>query len=239
VTPLERRCRLLLRAYPGWYRRERAEEMLGTLLEASPAHHRWPSFRDARGLIIGGLRVRGLVVWCLSLLWAGLGALGAGYDFALSAHVPEASYRGIQPWVGESGVIYGAADLGALAWLLLTVPVLIAGLVRLRRRRLRTGPGAVAGTAWASAWVAGLALMAQVGTWQPAAPAVYACSKNLGCSLAGYRHGVVSWGELAVSAGWLALGAAMALILARLMRGRDLCDASSRFPRGTPLTEVQ
>jgi hypothetical protein len=51
---------LLLRAYPGWYRRERAEEMLGTLLEASPPGRSWPSFRDTRGLIIGGLRVRGL-----------------------------------------------------------------------------------------------------------------------------------------------------------------------------------
>jgi hypothetical protein len=110
-------------------------------------------------------------------------------------------------------------------WLLLTIPVLIAGLVRLRRGPLRAGPGAVAGTAWAGAWVAGVALMVQVGTWQPSAPAVYACSKNLGCSLVGYRHAVVSWGELAIFAGWLALGAAMALILARLMRGRDLCDA--------------
>lgn len=230
MTPLERTCRLLLRAYPGWYRRERAEEMLGTLLEASPPGRRWPSFRDARGLVIGGLRVRGVVVWCLSMLWAGLGALGAGYNFILSAHVPEASYLGIQPWVGQSGVIYAAAKLGALAWVLLTIPVLIAGLVRIRRRRLRAEPGAVAGIAWTSAWVAGLALMVQVGTWQPSAPAVLACSKNLGCSLAGYKHAVVSWEELAVLAGWLALGAAMALILARLMRGRigPLPAAASR-----------
>lgn len=229
MTPLERRCRLLLRAYPGWYRRERAEEMLGTLLEACPAHRRWPSFRDMRGLIIGGLRVRGLLVWCLSMLWVVLGALGAGYDFMLSAHVPEASYLGIQPWVGESGAIITAAGLGGVAWVLLTIPVLVAGLVRLYRRRLRAGPRAwVAAVAWAEAWVAGLALMFQVVTWQPSAPAVYACSKNLGCSLVGYRHAVVSWGELAVFAGWLALGAAMALILARPMPGRALSDASSR-----------
>ena len=36
MSPLERHCRWLLRAYPAWYRRDRAEEMLGTLLEASP-----------------------------------------------------------------------------------------------------------------------------------------------------------------------------------------------------------
>jgi hypothetical protein len=129
--------------------------------------------------------------------------------------VPKASYLGIQPWAGESGVIYAAADLGALAWLLLSVPVLIAGLVRIRRSRLRAGPDAAAGTAWTTAWVAGLALMFQVGTWQPPAPAVYACSKNQGCTLAGYRHAVVSWEELAVIAGWLALGAVMAWIIAR------------------------
>lgn len=130
VTPLERRCRLLLRSYPGWYRRDRTEEMLGTLLEASSPGRRWPSFRDTRGLIIGGLRVRGPLTWCLSMLWVGLGALGAGYNFVLSLHVPEASYLGVQPWVGESGVIYTAAGLGALTWVLLTIPVLVVGWVR-------------------------------------------------------------------------------------------------------------
>ena len=36
-----------------------AGEMLGTLLEASRAGQSWPSFRDARALVTGGLRVRG------------------------------------------------------------------------------------------------------------------------------------------------------------------------------------
>jgi hypothetical protein len=58
VTALERCYRWLLRAYPGWYRRERGEEMLGTLLDASAPGQRWPSLRDARALIIGGFRVR-------------------------------------------------------------------------------------------------------------------------------------------------------------------------------------
>ena len=231
MTPLERHCRWLLRAYPAWYRRKRAEEMLGTLLEASAPGRRWPSFHDTRGLIIGGLRVRGVLVWCLSMLWAALGVLGAGYDFMLSLHVPEASYLGVQPWVGESGVIITAAGLGALAWVLLTIPVLVAGLVRLYRRGRRAGPTAgVAAVAWSGAWIAGLVLMYQVGNWHPTAPAIWAgnCNEGQGCSLAGYRHAVVSWGELAVVAGWLALGAAMALILARPMRGLDLSDASSR-----------
>ncbi len=58
MSPLERRCRSLLRAYPRWYRRQRGDEMLATLLEGSRPGQRWPSARDTRALIIGGLRVR-------------------------------------------------------------------------------------------------------------------------------------------------------------------------------------
>jgi hypothetical protein len=58
MSPLERRCRTLLRAYPRWYRRQRGDEMLATLLEASQPGQSWPSARDARALILGGLRVR-------------------------------------------------------------------------------------------------------------------------------------------------------------------------------------
>jgi hypothetical protein len=58
MTPLERRCRWLLRAYPAWYRTGRGDEMLGTLLEASSPDRSWPAARDARALILGGLRTR-------------------------------------------------------------------------------------------------------------------------------------------------------------------------------------
>jgi hypothetical protein len=58
MTALERRCRLLLLAYPARYRRARAEEMLGTLLEATPDDHRWPAWHEGRALAVGGLRVR-------------------------------------------------------------------------------------------------------------------------------------------------------------------------------------
>ena len=58
MSLLERRCRTLLRAYPRWYRRQRGDEMLATLLEASQPGQRWPSARDTRALIMGGLRVR-------------------------------------------------------------------------------------------------------------------------------------------------------------------------------------
>jgi hypothetical protein len=58
VTPLERRSRWLLRAYPAEYRRERAEEMLGTLLETTTDGQTWPRPRDAQALVMGGLRAR-------------------------------------------------------------------------------------------------------------------------------------------------------------------------------------
>lgn len=104
--------------------------MLDTFLEAIPPGRKWPSFRNGRALVIGGLRVRGPVVLCLSILWAALGAAGAGYDFILSTHVPEAHHIGLPSWVGEPLVTYLAGDPGALAWLLLTIPVLVAGLGR-------------------------------------------------------------------------------------------------------------
>jgi hypothetical protein len=75
----------------------------------------------------------------------------------------------------------------------------------------------------------GLALMYQVADWQPSARAVYACSGNQGCVLAGYRNAIVSWEELAVVAGWIALAAAMALILTstRSLRIREIRAISS------------
>ena len=85
MSALEWRCRWLLHAYPAWYRRQRGEEMLGTLMEASPAGRRWPSPRDIRAMLMGGLRVRagqhrrlstpanlrlaGLLGVALALLW--------------------------------------------------------------------------------------------------------------------------------------------------------------------------
>ncbi|HTU75308.1 MAG TPA: hypothetical protein VMG38_17475 [Trebonia sp.] len=58
ATRLERRARLLLRAYPPEYRAERAEEMLGTLLEAAQPGQEWPSARDAWSLLRSGVNAR-------------------------------------------------------------------------------------------------------------------------------------------------------------------------------------
>jgi hypothetical protein len=58
VTALERRSRVLLRAYPAAYRRVRGEEIIGTLLEATPIGRTWPRPRDVRALVTGGLKAR-------------------------------------------------------------------------------------------------------------------------------------------------------------------------------------
>ena len=55
---LERRTRALLRAYPAEYRRERGEEIIGTLLEAAPPGRSFPSARDAWSLVNGGRHAR-------------------------------------------------------------------------------------------------------------------------------------------------------------------------------------
>jgi hypothetical protein len=58
MTPLERRCGWLLLAYPAAYRHARGEEILGTLLESTPADRGWPLPCDCRTMIVGGLQVR-------------------------------------------------------------------------------------------------------------------------------------------------------------------------------------
>jgi hypothetical protein len=58
MTRLERRCRMLLRAYPTLYRQTRGEEIIGTLQEATPEGRAWPLARDVRSLVMGGLQAR-------------------------------------------------------------------------------------------------------------------------------------------------------------------------------------
>jgi hypothetical protein len=58
MSTIERHCQLLLRFYPAAYREVRGEEIIGTLLEATPPGRLWPRSRDIRGLIFGGLRAR-------------------------------------------------------------------------------------------------------------------------------------------------------------------------------------
>jgi hypothetical protein len=210
VTPLERHCGWLLRAYPAWYRRERAGKMLGTLLEASPPGARWPSFRDAQALVIGGLRVRGRT-WLLSMLWVVIGAGGPIYAAVTFGHsgVGE-GFRWMLQWPGEPQVIIDVGVIAEVAWVLLSVPLLVAGFVRLRGWR----PGnwlRVAG--WAGSWVAGLALMTQAAEWAVAGE--------------GGSRGVLSVGEMAICVAWLVLGGAMTWILSGPQTRADSSSSDS------------
>ena len=58
MSGIERHCRWLLLAYPRWYRKDRADEIVDTMLESAGPDRSWPAFRDSRALILAGLRVR-------------------------------------------------------------------------------------------------------------------------------------------------------------------------------------
>jgi hypothetical protein len=55
---LEARYRLLLRAYPERYRRERGAEMIGTLMEAAGPDQQRPTVREGAMLVLRGLQTR-------------------------------------------------------------------------------------------------------------------------------------------------------------------------------------
>ena len=206
MTPLERHCGWLLHAYPAWYQRGRAAEMLGTLLEGSPPGRSWPSFRDARALITGGARVRGWT-WLLSMLWVVIGASGAIYATVTFTHPGYGEgFRGMLQWPGESQMIIDVGVITEVAWVLLSVPLLVAGFVRLRGWRPRNW---LRVAAWAGSWVAGLALLYQSAEW-----AVAGEDGN---------RSVLSVGEMAICVAWLVLGGAMAWILAAPAPPRTRC----------------
>jgi hypothetical protein len=209
VTPLERHCGWLLHAYPAWYRRERAGEMLGTLLEATPPGRSWPSFRDARALVIGGLRVRGRT-WLLSMLWIAAAAVITGYTFYITTK-PWDPDLGISGWSTDPQAVQITLVLAIIAFLALPVPALIAGFIKLRGWRRGNWLRAAA---WAGAWIAGAGLLALANAW--AQYPLNSCpNRPLTAPQCPYGSpAVVSWGELPICAAWLLLGAVMTWILA-------------------------
>ena len=213
MTPLERHCGWLLRAYPAWYRRERAGEMLGTLLEATPPGRTWPSVRDTLALVIGGVRVRGWT-WLLSMLWVAAGAANTGYYFYNTTKpftwADVTAGTEIEGLSAYPVAVQDVVSVAKWAWLALPLPVFIAGFIRLRGWR----PGNwLRASAWAGAWIAGDALMTQAWVWglypEGSCPNSY---QNSICPIP--SPAVVSWGELAVCAAWLVMGAVMTWILA-------------------------
>jgi hypothetical protein len=163
---------------------------------ASPPGGRRPSFLGAWAPVVAGLRGRSWV-WWLAGLWVVIGAGGAIYATALVNHITlSVDFYWMLQWNGEAGVIIAIGAIAEVAWALLSLPVLIGGFVQLRGWRPRNWLR-VAG--WAILWMAGMVLMNQAADWAIA-------GEN------GTRSDL-SVGELAICAGWLALGGAMTWIL--------------------------
>ena len=158
----------------------------------------------------------------LSMLWVVIGAGGAGYVFVCTMQGCTTSQCiNDEFWFplynGEPGVIAAVGGLAAGVWVLVAVPLLVAGLVRVRgwgpRNWLRAA-------AWAGAWVTGFALfgLAVFSGWAWAS---------------GSGAPSVAWGELPIFALWLVLGAVMTQILAAPARGSGLRAAELDEPGET------
>lgn len=144
------------------------------------------------------------------MLWAGIGAAASGFIFFSSMQPVTVSSDGIPTWLGGSGsanVVWTAGVVAIAAWLVLTFPVLVAGLARLRaweRGRLL----------WSGAWVVGLPLMVLTKVWADNLPEKTTCGTD-GCGVVPYYGpAVVNLCELAICAAFLAIGAVMTWILA-------------------------
>jgi len=124
---------------------------------------RWPSSRDARALIIGGLRVRGWT-WLLSMLWVAAGAVSTGYFFYITTKPWTAADQnlGIVGWAATPVALQIVVALATIAWYAPLIPAPIAGSIRLRGWRRGNWLRAAA---WAVAWIAGVALLLQASSW--------------------------------------------------------------------------
>ncbi|WP_433604903.1 hypothetical protein ACQP2P_25910 [Dactylosporangium sp. CA-139114] len=136
---LERRYRLLLRVYPAGYRRERAGELLDTLLEAAEPGRTRPEPRQVVALIRGALLVRAggtgprraaVVGWQGAHL-AAVAMLAVGAVLAADRFLRELGGEPV-PWLLPDAVA-AVAPLAALVALLsgaapLAVPMLVAAV---------------------------------------------------------------------------------------------------------------
>jgi hypothetical protein len=146
---LERRYRLLLRVYPGEYRAERGDEILGTLLESAPVGRTMPSWRDTYTLVLAGLQVRALrnhrlsalanlrlaAMLSLAILLAALAGSRIGLGLRIAFAEPSYSPTMVRALGGVGDLVsFGIVSLIAVAliWFLprvLSVPILLAAAI--------------------------------------------------------------------------------------------------------------
>jgi hypothetical protein len=152
MSPLERRCRLLLRAYPAAYREVRGEEIIGTLLEATPAGRSWPLLRDVRCLIAGGLRARAeqpkQFTTAANLRVAVLAGVAAYLAFSASTYLSTYFRWGVIPVPGQ------LSPFGShfAAFVLPLFPMTLTWLSRRRLVVLGSALPAAAATCYAGPW---------------------------------------------------------------------------------------
>jgi hypothetical protein len=123
---LARRVALLLRAYPAAYRAERGAEIAATMLDVAVPGQRWPSLREAGGVLVGAARVRArstslapstLIRDALQLAVVGIAVPTLAYNFWGWGTLPNLTMRGqIVAWAVPYAVLLAltvATALGA------------------------------------------------------------------------------------------------------------------------------
>jgi len=147
------------------------------------------------------------------MMWVAAGAVNTGYFFYNTTKPFSWAdvTSGIEGWSTDPEAARIVVLLATAVWLALPIPVLIAGFIRLRGWRRGNWLRAAA---WAGAWIAGAALMAQASAWgqYPEGSCPNSYENSMVCPIP--SPAVVSWGELPICAAWLVLGAVMTWILA-------------------------
>jgi len=175
---LARRYRLLLCSYPPEYRRERGDELIGTLIEATPPGRAWPAPAEAADLIVHGLRRRmredatpGLAAG-LRLAGPFALALAAGLAVFLWLYAERGSGRTIAPLAYATWLV-AAAGTAVLPWRLARHDLVAAAVVA---TALLPPAAALTGLPRAPLWVVaslalcGLVALAGQVADQPVAP---------------------------------------------------------------------
>jgi hypothetical protein len=160
---LARRTRRLMLLYPVAYRRDRGDEIIGTLLEATPEGRVWPHRRDVRALAVGGLQARAaqnrqrstsanLRVAIMAGLAMYLGYWATGYLFSVAWQPVPAGFLAGE-WAGQNSGFNGLIN-----WTAVVAAVLISATVVLAWTAPRAGI-MLAGALAASAAVVSFALV--------------------------------------------------------------------------------
>ncbi|TXK34178.1 hypothetical protein [Nonomuraea sp. C10] len=128
ADPLERTWRRLLVAYPPAYRRERGEELVATLMEAT-GERRWPPAREVLHLVGGGLAARvreagGRTAWWADGLHVGVLAVAAS-TYAGKVHVLPHLVRPV--WTALAVLLVLAIMRG---WVRLALPLAAAAALQ-------------------------------------------------------------------------------------------------------------